>query len=186
MDSDQGKRLVRGFAAASLAAGAVSIGYAPPAGAWATHGCRYDPASISPISYRYFAVTQPYRTAFGTAQSDWDATTAPGWFDEQSTSLDPEVNVVDDHLSATWWAQASWSCTGGGLYGGNEVQIQFNERTMAGLSAFERHVVAEHEIGHAYGLDHVDNCAVMKQGDAKFTCGAMPAADDVNGVHHVY
>ena len=40
-------------------------------------GCRYDPDSIEPISYRFFSVGSDYETAFKDAEDEWDDTTAP-------------------------------------------------------------------------------------------------------------
>lgn len=62
---------------------------APAAFAWTHHGCRYDPATISPISYRHFDMYDAYETAFAQAQSAWDATSAPGYFSLTSSS-DPD------------------------------------------------------------------------------------------------
>ena len=44
---------------------------------WTHHGCRYDPDSISPISYRFYAVDDRYETAFKAAEAKWDTTAAP-------------------------------------------------------------------------------------------------------------
>jgi hypothetical protein len=72
------------------------------------------------------------------------------------------------------------------------VQLDFNDRLMAGLTDRERWIVAVHELGHSYGIDHVAmSCAgrpsVMEQGRAKFGCpGTPPWADDVIGVNNIY
>jgi hypothetical protein len=127
-----------------------------------------------------------YQTAFGRAQSAWDSTSAPGYLDEQSTSLDPEVNVIDGSYADSWWALNSYSCESSGLYSGNETTVDFNARTMVGLSADESMIVAEHELGHSYGLDHqTTGCYLMRQGEIKFTCGSMPTSSDVSGARTV-
>jgi hypothetical protein len=53
--------------------------------------------------------------------------------------------------------------------------------------------VAIHELGHVYGLDHVEwmDCqgrpSIMQQGFQKFGCpGTPPWADDVIGVNNIY
>lgn len=159
-----------------------------PVSAYSLHGCEYDNDSIDPISYRFFSVDSAYETAFKDAEAAWDATTAPGYFKEQSWSVDPEINVVDGEYSGSWWAQVVWRCDGDGTYDGNEVELQFDTGDMSDLSAKEKKLVAEHEIGHAYGLGHVfSGCHVMRQGEYKFTCsGSLPSSDDVAGVEEVY
>ncbi|MFG1992696.1 hypothetical protein ACGFJ7_22225 [Actinoplanes sp. NPDC048988] len=72
------------------------------------------------------------------------------------------------------------------------IEIDFNDRTMAGLTTRQKWIVAAHEWGHAYGLGHVSmSCAgrpsVMEQGGSKFGCpGTPPWADDVAAVDDIY
>lgn len=153
--------------------------------AYSLHGCEYDNNSIEPISYRFYSVGATYETAFTSGQAAWDGTPSPGTFTENSTSLDPEINVTDGDFDMGWYASATWGCNDG-LYTGNEVNIKFDTENMAGLSAHEKKIVAEHELGHAYGLADVSTgCRVMRIGTA-FTCGTMPAQDDIDGVNAVY
>lgn len=163
-----------------------------PAKAYA-HLCGKFMGSDPAISYRYYSVTDAYATAFGGAQSDWDSTSAPGYFSYQPTNDDPMINVHDGAYSWTHWAEMDPGSCVVGLWSYNEVTIRFNTREMAGLSAREKKIVAVHELGHAYGLAHTSlTCSspgpsVMRQGTAKFSCaGTAPWADDVNGVRAKY
>ncbi len=157
-------------------------------------GCRYDPDSIDPISYRFFSVGSAYETAFQDAEEEWDDTSAPGYFQEHSTSPDPEINVTDDYSSGAWGARVVGKCSirAGDTFGewsGNEVELQFNTRVMNNLSATDKELVAMHEIGHAYGLDHVSSgCRLMREElDDYNSCGSsMPTSNDIAGVHQIY
>ncbi len=167
--------------------------------------CHYDPNSINPISYRFFSVGSEYETAFKDAEKAWDATSAPGYFEEHSTSFDPEINVIDDRSIESAWAWAwawAWACacawasqncpnfTEKGtskLYEGNEVEIEFNLSTTNSMSAHQKKIIAMHELGHAYGLGHVSSgCRLMRLSDVIFTCGEMSTDDDVAGVTALY
>ncbi len=181
-----GRAIVAALLSAALTL-AISLYGAGAAIAYVTHGCEYDNDSISPVEYRFFSVGSAYETAFKNAEAAWDATASPGHFAEDSSSLDPEINVTDGVFSGSWWALTSWGCNGG-LYSGNETNTKFDTDGMADLTATEKKIVAEHEIGDSYGLGDTPQtgCRVMRQGEHKFTCGTMPAADDINGVNAVY
>lgn len=184
-----GPRVALGAVALFMAALVVS---ASPASAYAFE-CGKFLSSSPTISYRYYSMTSTYQTAFGQAQSAWDATSSPGYFNYEPDNGDPMVEVRDGSYSWGAWAQTSWQGCPTGLWAYNEVYIAFNTRTMGGLTSSQKKLVAEHEAGHAYGLDHVSaTCsssskAVMSQGETKFSCsGTAPWADDVNGVNAKY
>lgn len=148
-----------------------------------------DNGSISPIQYKYINITSTMKTAAQAGQSSWDSTSAPGYFGQSTTSVDPEIPIYDGNYSGGWWAQVAWSCSGDGTYSGNEVShMKFDISDMNGLSASEKKLVAAHEFGHAYGLGHTySGCRVMRQGQHKFTCGISgPASNDVAGVDALY
>lgn len=159
-------------------------------------GCKYDADSIDPIQYRFFSVGSAYETAFKEAENAWDGTLSPGYFDEHSMSLDPEINVLDeDRIEEDTFAWAFTTgdpddgphCADDGTHKGNEVSITFNTTIMDSVSAHKKKMVAIHELGHAYGLGHViTECRVMRSSEEIFTCGTLPSDDDVDGVIALY
>ena len=154
------------------------------------HGCKYDDGSIDPISYKFFIVTSEIETAVRDGAADWNSTAAPGYFAEQWWSLDPEIHVSDGEYAGTWWATTIFTDEGDGTYDGNEVEIKFDFGDMEDLTEYQKKLVAEHELGHAYGLDehNVDHAHVMIQGEAKFAYSdnELPSAGDVAGVEAIY
>ena len=156
--------------------------------AYAHLPCRYDPDSIDPITYKFFSVESNVKAAVRSADDEWDDTDAPGYF-RRTNSLDPEIEITDYHSSGNWDGRMIGNCPqGGGEWDGNEVDIEFNNRKMDTRTDKQRMLIAEHELGHAYGLDHVwGGCHVMRQGSYKFTCsGPLPSSDDVLGVEARY
>ena len=149
------------------------------------HGCRYDPDSIDPISYRFFSVDSAYETAFKEAEEEWDSTSAPGYFREYSLSWDPEINVIDGYYGANGWAaKVSGGCdVPPGIYWGNEVEFKFNRTYLDNEPANHKKIAAMHELGHAYGLDHVTSGPrLMRDTTLIYTYSPLPTSDDVDGV----
>ncbi len=138
------------------------------------------------IHYKFTQVAGWGQAATNNASAAWNNTSAPGTFGG-TTGSDPEIDVYDNAYAATWWAQTEYVCSNG-FWEGNEVQIFINTDTLGPLSDYATKLVMEHELGHAYGLNHQSmTCsgtrAVMEQGSEKFSClGTAPWLDDVNGV----
>lgn len=152
------------------------------------HGYHYDPATIDPIEYMYFFVGTEYQTALDAAASAWNATSAPGYFQRTNLSLDPEIHVSDSDYDEDWCACCIFVTSGNGIYDGNEVEIRFDTENMAGLTADQKKIVAEHELGHAYGLDELtaDHAHVMLQPPQLWWYSNYPASGDIAGVEAIY
>lgn len=169
---------------------AVLFAIATPAKGFNLLGDRYDPNSINPIQYRFFDnCDSSWVNAFKAGEAGWDAVNVPGYFEEHSWSFDPEIEVRSTFEWANWIGLRDGDdVNGDDLWDGNEVRIWFNTRWNL-LTANQKMLVAEHELGHAYGLAHEDDiCTLMNTwADQMFACGVNgPGADEIAGVQAIY
>lgn len=152
-------------------------------------GCRYS-GSDPTLKIAYSgSLVEPHRYALVDAANRWNRTPAPGAFSVSQTGAN--IRGWTEYSSETYWAVTVGSC-GSDIYWDTTVDIWFNSRTFDALSTYQKSVVAVHELGHAYGLAHVQmNCggrpSVMEQGEEKFGCPLTPPwNDDVIGVQNIY
>ena len=157
------------------------------ASAYELNGCAFDTDSIKPVSYRFYLTESSTEAAVGYGERAWDRTSAPGYFKEKPDDADPEISVEDGPYMTYWTGQMTGGCASDGTWVSNEVEIAFNTTKMDELNAMQKGIVSMHELGHAYGLAHVDSgCHVMVQGASKFSCSNLPSSDDVQGVTDIY
>ena len=161
------------------------------ADAYVPSGCKFSPGSIDPISWRYYSVGSVYVTASNHGFAAWNSTATDGYFEQQSLSFDPEVSVTDDPYNNNLYAWWTYSCSAG-LYSGNEGTFVWNTTNSAGRSVDQKKRIATHELGHAYGLDHVGSgaaagCRIMRTDVGTMTDCTItyPAADDIAGANTV-
>ena len=143
------------------------------------------------ISYKFLNSNLTWNDRYHEARDNWNGTAVPGTIVFDSANPDPSIEIVSgSYASESFWAQTTGGCAGGGAtWAGNEVTITNNMTTIGGLTNQNLRWVAIHELGHAYGIDHVPtSCAgttknIMSQGAGKFACtGTPPFVDDQNGV----
>lgn len=132
-----------------------------------------------------------YSAPFADARDAWNGKSIPGVFTKTTSAGQSKLDVTRGTYAADWWGVTIGSCSNGLWV--EPVDMYFHDGQMYELTSTQRTLVMEHELGHAYGLDHMpDGCstpAVMVQGDWRWICnwlGSPPWNDDLSGVRYVY
>lgn len=185
--------------AASAAVGAslllsAQVSTAPAASAYVKHGCKYS--GTNPTLYYQIGSTvgSARRTATNSGAGRWNAVAVPGTFTAWSSGKPVNVAITEWSAADTYEAVTSFSCSSG-LYTSNKTTITWNSPSPGGIGSDTTalRMVATHEFGHAYGLNHMSTTCngtktVMVQGKTKWSCswGTEPWQDDINGVDAIY
>lgn len=116
---------------------------------------------------------------FRNAVNAWNNSPANVDLDFHSGALtlfDPTVPNV------SWDGITNYNSSGGYF---NFAEVRLNTYYTRNEPASEIQGAAAHELGHAMGLDHVANCALMYGFEPR--CGInTPTSDDVNGINALY
>lgn len=184
----------------ALLAGSVvfsSLVAAPvPAQAFLEWGCKYS--GNNPTIRVAFLTSIPSGLQFQVRQAmaDWNATSVPGAFTENIAYAKRVDTSAASYADPRWaWVSGGCDAWAGGAsktWYGDQVDMVLNLSQIQGLNGQGKRIVTVHELGHAYGLWHVEmNCAqvpaVMDEGGEAFDCpGTAPWPDDQSGVRWVY
>lgn len=106
-----------------------------------------------------------------------------------STTSQKNYNIV--FKNGTYGANIGWNarCANkpvhtSGTYTRSE--IDFNVSTMDSMTTEQKKGVSAHEIGHALGLDHVDDTSQIMSTWGMGRVATVPNDDDVNGANYLY
>jgi hypothetical protein len=181
---------LRRFLALMLVA-SVALGLPTNAVAFNLLGGRWASICCSNTTYFIYSGGND-AAAWGQAVSDWKATATPIWIaadvrDHEDIGLQSTTNnsVSWDGLTQLFPSQTANPYVYASAF--------LNDFYTNGYGAAKRQSVAEHELGHVFGLAHHNGVAVLMNG---FTCGAnsrwctfsvnTPKGDDVNGINAIY
>lgn len=155
-------------------------------------GCKFAGSNPTIRYKKGLMATAAFWTATTAGAGRWNAVSVPGTFAPTTGTANiyvTEASFVDGSV----YAQTSGSCSGGTWTGGSTT-FAWNTGGSRPLNATQQRMVATHELGHSYGLDHMftSSCSgtksVMVRGSLKWSCGwgTEPWADDINGVNAIY
>jgi hypothetical protein len=119
--------------------------------------CTYG-AWPSPTRYYSYGGGHRYLGNVVRGAADWSSLgTKARIFSWPGIPYAVHIPIADYSGSATWWGLTTWTTNGSTI---TSTSIQLNQKTVDPLSDFMRTKVATHELGHAMGLRHPEECGV--------------------------
>lgn len=162
-----------------ISAALLSIEIAPPS---------YASTPRLPNSCRFRGTNPPLKANASWTVGDFHYATIDGLNIWNRSSIQTKITaseyganirIKQMSVSQSYWAVTDVSgCSGG--YWPTTRDITLNDATMSQLTAREKRIVIQHELGHALGLGHpsgtlsCSNPSMMYQGTAKFKCSTDP------------
>lgn len=187
--------VTRKWALALVVVVLTSFAMPAPSQAFVAHGCKFQ-GSNPTLHVKNTGVQSYLWTATMAGADRWNSHTVAGNFAPWSSGESAEIFVDEaSFVDVRIWAQTSWvaNCPNG-IYYSNETYFTWSSESTLSLTSTQRRMVATHELGHSYGLDHAPDLgcsgtrAVMIQGARKWSCNwnNEPWPDDLAGVNYIY
>lgn len=157
---------------------ALLVASAPSAGAYSHNAGRFGGSNLS------FTVAGSYADSWYNASANWTNLS-----DVNITyTSSPIANIQGNSVARSdvgWDGLASYPSVYNGVWQGG-VLVFLNTHFVAGYTQAKRNGVANHEFGHALGLGHSSNTAVLMYTNTPQRIYNLPQPDDRNGVNAKY
>lgn len=160
----------------------------PSAHAYATTGYKYQ---FTTIYYAFGSITSYDRTAFSNGANDWTDTPTPLYLlqGRDQIYMYDENDGNNNLIGYEWDGLTNLYCRNGDYMQGTALTLlntYYTSQMTRDPDSIES--TAGHEIGHALGLGHVSNPALMYPDEGRYYNWGIyyPQQDDINGVNSIY